>query len=47
MPLSNAEGLAQRKAFVGSYAVSWPLHLGCHKAVCCETDLRAVLNSFD
>ena len=44
MPLSNAEGLAQRKPFLWQYAIQWPSEFGCRKNICCETDSRAVHN---
>ena len=31
MPLSNAEGLAQRKSFLWSYTMLWPAQLQWHK----------------
>ena len=41
-PLSNAEGLAQRKSLLWKYHLRWPSQSDCHKNVCCETDSRAV-----
>ncbi len=31
MPLSNAEGLAQRKSFLWSHTMLWPAQLEWHK----------------
>ena len=46
MPLSIAEGLAQRKLLCCTNKIWWPSALDSIEDVHCESDLCAVLNGF-
>ena len=46
MPLSNAEGLAQRKSFVRDAQTMVAFRIGWIINVRCESDARAVRNGF-